>query len=262
MADEISNMFGKGEGGYVFISHSHQDIEKVRKIRNTLEEQGFEPLCFYLKCLTDDDEVEGLIKREIDAREVFVYLDSKNARNSKWVQKECEYIRTIGGKTVRTIDLDNYNEDEISSKIMNSMRVFLSYSNHDGNIVSMFRDKLIERNLKVFSDNDPTIGQNWSDAVFNQLETAAKYGCVLLFVSKYSVDYTSSFVNTELQLAVDLNALIIPVFIDISPEELPDVFRFYLSNIQSVVVSKEISEEDINRVVEAVEKRLNDKFYE
>ena len=69
--------WGKGEGGYMFISHSHLDIEKVRKIRNALEEAGFDPLCFYLKCLTDEDEVEGLIKREIDAREWFVYIDSK-----------------------------------------------------------------------------------------------------------------------------------------------------------------------------------------
>ena len=28
MANEIKKIFGEGEGGYVFISHSHQDIEK------------------------------------------------------------------------------------------------------------------------------------------------------------------------------------------------------------------------------------------
>ena len=39
-------------GGYVFISHSHKDIEKVRILRNVMEENGFEPLCFFLKCLT------------------------------------------------------------------------------------------------------------------------------------------------------------------------------------------------------------------
>ena len=44
------------QGGYVFISHSHQDIQKVRQIRNAMEEAGFEPLCFYLKCLSDEDE--------------------------------------------------------------------------------------------------------------------------------------------------------------------------------------------------------------
>ena len=60
--------------GYVFISHSHKDIKKVRKIRNMIENSGFEPLYFFLKCLTDD-VVEGLIKREIDARDWFVYVD-------------------------------------------------------------------------------------------------------------------------------------------------------------------------------------------
>ena len=78
---------GNREGGYVFISHSHLDIDKVRILRNRMEEEGFEPLCFYLKCLTEEDEITGLIQREIDAREWFVYVDSKNARNSDWVAK-------------------------------------------------------------------------------------------------------------------------------------------------------------------------------
>lgn len=64
--------------GYIFISHSHKDIEKVRQIRNDMENAGFDPLCFFLKCLTDEDEIEGLIKREIDSRELFVYIDSPN----------------------------------------------------------------------------------------------------------------------------------------------------------------------------------------
>ena len=58
----MSNAEYKPEG-YVFISHSHQDIRKVRQIRNAMEEAGFEPLCFYLKCLHDEDEIEGLIKK-------------------------------------------------------------------------------------------------------------------------------------------------------------------------------------------------------
>lgn len=64
------------EGGWVFLSHSHQDINKVRKIRNLLEQRGFEPLLFFLKCLTDDDEIEDLIKREITEREWFIYVVS------------------------------------------------------------------------------------------------------------------------------------------------------------------------------------------
>ena len=66
----------KTNGGYIFISHSHNDIEKVRKIRNLLEKDGFEPLCFYLKCLSNANEIEDLIKREIDAREWFIFVNS------------------------------------------------------------------------------------------------------------------------------------------------------------------------------------------
>ena len=65
------------DGGWIFISHSHLDIELVRKIRNELEAKGFEPLLFYLKCLNDDSEIEDLIKREINEREWFIYVDSE-----------------------------------------------------------------------------------------------------------------------------------------------------------------------------------------
>jgi len=260
MSSEINKIFGNGEGGYVFISHSHQDIEKVRKIRNAMEEQRFEPLCFYLRCLTDDDEVEGLIKREIDAREVFVYLDSENARNSKWVQKELEYIQTISGKTVRTIDLDKYSTDDISNRIMDSMRVFMSYSNYDKDIVSKFRDILIERNLKVFSNFDLSCGQNWSSSILNELEQAAKHGCVILFVSKHSID--SKYVEEELYTASELEAMIIPIFIDITFEEIPDSFKHYLTTLQCFFVKRNDLSKNICNIIERIEECLYYKFYE
>ena len=43
------------KGGWVFISHSHQDIDLVRKIRNHFERLGFEPLMFYLKFISDNN---------------------------------------------------------------------------------------------------------------------------------------------------------------------------------------------------------------
>ena len=61
-------------GGFLFISHSHKDMDKVRQLRNNLEDEGYEPLCFYLKALDDsEEELDDLIKREIDAREWFIY---------------------------------------------------------------------------------------------------------------------------------------------------------------------------------------------
>ena len=78
---------------WVFLSHSNKDYEKVCKVRNMLEQQGYRPLVFFLNCLNDDDEIDLLIKREIDSRQKFILCNSVNARNSKWVQKEVDYIK-------------------------------------------------------------------------------------------------------------------------------------------------------------------------
>lgn len=39
------------EGFWVFVSHSTKDFERVRLVRNALEDSGFRPILFYLKCL-------------------------------------------------------------------------------------------------------------------------------------------------------------------------------------------------------------------
>lgn len=58
---------------WIFVSHSHHDLEKVRKIRNYLEMHGANPLLFFLKCLNDDDaRLPELINDEILARNWFV----------------------------------------------------------------------------------------------------------------------------------------------------------------------------------------------
>ena len=56
-----------------FSSHSHRDLEKVRRIRNELERRGHNPLLFFLKCLeADDARLPELIRDEIKARTFFV----------------------------------------------------------------------------------------------------------------------------------------------------------------------------------------------
>lgn len=62
MADNINN------GIWVFLSHSNKDYDKVRTVRNILEEHGFRPLMFFLKCLDDD-------KNEVLQDFVWVKLD-------------------------------------------------------------------------------------------------------------------------------------------------------------------------------------------
>ena len=77
---------------WIFLSHSNKDFAKVRLIRNYLEERSCRPLMFYLKCLSNDDEIDDLIKREIDCRTRFIICDSENSQASKWVQSEVKYI--------------------------------------------------------------------------------------------------------------------------------------------------------------------------
>ena len=89
---------------WVFLSHSNKDYEKVRQVRNLLEEQEFRPLMFFLKCLNDDDEIDDLIKREIKERTRFILCDSQNAQNSKWVQREVEFIQDGLHRVYQTMD--------------------------------------------------------------------------------------------------------------------------------------------------------------
>ena len=57
-------------GAWIFLSHSHLDLEKVRYIRNQLELRGHNPLIFFLKCLEDDNALlPDLIRQEISARQ-------------------------------------------------------------------------------------------------------------------------------------------------------------------------------------------------
>lgn len=70
---------------FVFLSHSHHDYEKVRVVRDLLENEGFRPLMFFLKCLEKDEYKELtkiLIKWEIDNRKRFILCDSENAKES------------------------------------------------------------------------------------------------------------------------------------------------------------------------------------
>lgn len=79
---------------WIFLSHSNEDYDKVRKVRNMLEDLNLRPIMFFLKCLNDDDEIDELIKREIDCRTRFILCDSDNARKSNWVKREVEYIKS------------------------------------------------------------------------------------------------------------------------------------------------------------------------
>ena len=169
-------------GGFVFLSHSHQDIEKVRKIRNALEAEGYEPLCFFLKCLSDEDEIDGLIKREIDAREWFVFLNSPNSRASRWVTKEREYVSSLRGKQIVNIDLEDDSAPEyIAERLAKGLRIFIAYNEKDKDFANALKNALIERDYQVFLSNEgDSFGKDWKDGLKEEnLELVKKSGAVV-----------------------------------------------------------------------------------
>ena len=144
-------------------------------MRNLLEKNSFRPLMFFLKCLNDDDEIDDLIKREIDCRGRFILCDSENARNSDWVKKEVEYIKSKQ-RIYQTINVDD-TEENIANEILGfrkSSSVYISYSREDAYISKQLSD-LLEKDWDFmiakfdlfvsYSQEDESIYRNLADAM-------------------------------------------------------------------------------------------------
>lgn len=155
---------------WIFLSHSNKDYEKVRQVRNMLEEQSLRPLMFFLHCLNDDDEIDSLIKREIDCRTRFILCDSENARKSHWVQKEVEYIKSQN-RICETINLSK-SMDEIMSILqdfINKSRIFISYNREEFELAEMVYNRLAQLDFAVYVDRawdfNSTYHQKYKDAL-------------------------------------------------------------------------------------------------
>ena len=203
------------QGGYIFLSHSHFDIQRVRKIRNQLEEDGFEPLCFYLKCLSDDSEIEDLIKREIDAREWFVFLDSENARKSKWVTLEREYITSKNSKKIIRINLnDTEAVEKLLYRISRNLRVFLASLPGADSLAERIKEQLVAKDYLVFhalesvhsslsQDQDATI------TALDALQDAARTGAVVFILTPSNMQFHLPPVLEEVFLTGNLFPVIV-----------------------------------------------------
>ena len=244
----------KTKGGYIFLSHSHEDIVKVREIRNQLEMDGFEPLCFYLKCLDDDSEIEDLIKREIDAREWFVFVNSENSRKSRWVTLEREYIAKTNSKKIITVDIDD--EQSVADaihKISHNLRVYISYSNRDRALAQRIRDGLQKRDYLVFfAPDDIPAGVEYASTIANAIVEASQDGCVVALITADSVK--SEWVKRELVLADHQGGNIIPILV--GDVELDGVFQFLLYNAPTYALSANPTDEEIGDMIEQIGRNI------
>jgi len=215
------------EGFWVFVSHSTKDFERVRLVRNALEDSGFRPILFYLKCMEDEDEINELLKREIDARRRFILCDSPNAQASKFVQSEVDYIkaqqRMYEIVDLSSIDFDSETLQEDVLKLIKPFRVrtnvFLSYNScTDREIVGLVKKHLA---LNGFISTDVALfdSQEWYrhfggqeemfQTVREVLDSTLSNGYFLYFL-----DNQSWFTQGELELAYEIAPnMVLPITI-------------------------------------------------
>ena len=227
----------KEDSSWVFISHSTKDFEIVRLIRNALEKMGRRPILFYLKCLSKKEEVNSLLKREIDVRPRFILCDSKNARASEYVQEEVNYIqskqRMYETIDLSQVDLDNPNiEQEILDLIKPFHRrtsVFLSYSRNDQSIASQLKKQLNREGFDVWDadfylDRMPgtSTGQDWNTLIKTSIRATLDKGYFIALLGERLSDYTID----EVKCAYKMDpSRIFPV--TISKNILPDFLQRY-----------------------------------
>lgn len=236
------------------MSHSHADIAEVRKLRNALEQAGFEPLCFYLKCMDKcmedpalQAELRSLLRREIDAREWFVYVNSQHSRNSSWVQFERECVERDGRKKVFQMNLEQQDSvEQVAAKILRNLRIFMSYAHKDTPIARRIKQKLLEKDYRVFLEEDITVGCNWAPSIANVIVEASQTGCVLALLSENAVQSPS--VRREIEFALEEGGNVVPVLLgDVS---LPPVLRLLLGNRQMYQLPDNPSNSEIEEMVQ------------
>lgn len=256
--------------GWVFLSHSHMDVDIVRKIRNRFEEQGFEPLMFYLKCLNDENEIVDLIKREITEREWFIYIDSENSRNSNWVKTERDFISGLENKKVFTINIDNtFIENEQSNKndseqsrilneeiekqvdnIIRNLSIFISYSSKDEKLMHSIKEKLIEKDFKVITADE--FGRDYMEQIANSLEEVSKNGYHLVLLTENAMN--SVWIKREIEYVIARGGRTIPVCL--TEVETDPFIKFFLTGIEYITMDEEPTEEQLVELVDTIEKYI------
>lgn len=209
---------------YIFISHSHKDIDDVRIIRNYLESfEGGEPILFFLLSQTDENKISELIKEEINARIWFILCDSKNARDSSWVKSEMEYATSVGKHNIITINLkkavinhqltDEYKVllNETYAKFKRLSNIFISYSRSDYGLVKKIVDYLAPFGIHLSDDRF----SSWERSAKQEIMDAA---CVLTFFGT-----TNHFQQIENEFASEQGK---PTFYIMLDKEIEIIKRF------------------------------------
>lgn len=248
---------------WVFLSHSHEDYEKVRKVRDMLEDQHMRPLMFFLKCLNDHDEIDSLIKREIDCRTRFILCDTEESRKSAWVQREVEYIKSKD-RNFDVLDLTTDEENVLKQieEIKKKATIFISYNRDEYMLAEQVYDRLCKYDFDLkFDRYFLRSGCDYAKEIMTSIDEACKKGTVVALL-KERVLSKGSFVRTELAKALEYDqsqssCSIMPFYLDHGLERrlIDDSQLSKLSKYKSVDLTKYDQEKRADIVVNEVLKK-------
>lgn len=249
--------------GWVFLSHSSNDYENVKIVRDYLEENGFSALMFYLKCLEKDKKHlrKELIESEISERNIFVLCDSYNARKSDWVKWEKKLVEKDTSKIFVTIDMENLKSEKCTElskldKLMNRSTLYFIYDYDD---YKEYKIEKIYKNLnslgfKIYKNTTSKRKNipNLSDKTKIALNETKNKGAVLVFLSQKILD--KKWFWSEKEFALEKNTLIIPILLDdVDINEFP-AFK----NLKMIDINNEIPiEEQLALIINKNNKRNN-----
>ena len=250
-------------GAWIFLSHSTKDWTEVRRVRNLLEERGHRPLVFFLKCLSDHEELSELLKREIKARTWFLLCDSENARLSSYVQEEIAYIEDMQGNYSEVIHLNDEIKKQIEriDRLCKRLTVFLSYSRKDEEIAIRIQEALVRQDYSVWCDQDIPAGADFSQEIQSRLDPAIERGFVLLLLSPNY--WASGFCLNELNYAMQKSfgsgkANIVPILlpgVQGPPSALPGSLQLSLAGVQMFDFSRGDFDTNIATLVKNLKSR-------
>lgn len=239
----------------IFLSHSHKDEEKVRKIRDVFEILDCEPLIFFLKCLDDNNtELEDFIKREIEARNIFLYCKSENAEKSEWVQKELEYIKSLDEKRLYEIDIDKEFSLGIIKilsciqDIIKSNKVFIVGSEKDRALIKKISDYLRNKGMVVIGEDKNKI--NYFNAIERNVEEVSKEGKFLIICTDNLLKSINSLIIINKIILKSGNFVIAKIKGEDKVFDKTSAIAFYLGSRinEGVEIDKEITNSQLKEI--------------
>ncbi|OZS43041.1 hypothetical protein ASV53_15325 [Photobacterium sanguinicancri] len=133
---ESNNTVQSKKSFHVFISHSYQDSDLVRKVKLCLNNHGLTVYCDwtsdndFLKRSLVSDYTKMVLKKRIEQSKCIVFLETKNAVNrdgsfaSPWISMEIEHASLIN-KPVYSLNFNDDSElfDRIEYKVNNGIEI-------------------------------------------------------------------------------------------------------------------------------------------